>query len=255
MASSNDQSRPDVLEEGEVFFAYLPRVEEQDPSALSDIQQFAMVLRPDGGDKSRLLVLGRKRLPGTPSHERHWGFVDRVADDAADIEKDMRGADYETKARGEQRQPAARPAGEGVYALSLEDGQMRLSYALELPEEPDKAQKALKIAPEASYALSIKNPEKGQPKGAGLREGDKADYPEKLQEEFRGRRFAREDARLLDYEGAEFVLVGARKDLEAAYDIDLGTEHETYESAEIMRQLRMKKSRHPVKPLFEGRWA
>ncbi|WEX74108.1 hypothetical protein PYH37_001484 [Sinorhizobium numidicum] len=214
-----------------------------------------MVLRPHGGEKVRLMVVGRKRLPDAERHERHWGFVEAIADSAKDLEKGLRAQSYGTRTRGERTQPAARPAGEGVYAVTLEDGQMHLSFALELPAKPGEVQKAFRIAPEASYALSIKNPEKGKPVNAGLREEDEADYPRRLQEEFRGRRFAREDVRLLDFEGAEFILIGARSNPEAEYGLDLDTHDEDYQHAEVIRRLRMVKSRHPIKPLFEGRWA
>jgi hypothetical protein len=50
---------------------------------------------------------------------------------------------------------------------------------------------------------------------------------------------ASEDPRLLDYEGAEFVLIGARSDPERAYDIDIETEHETARKADIFRPLKM----------------
>jgi hypothetical protein len=60
--------------------------------------------------------------------------------------------------------------------------------------------------------------------------------------------------RLLDYEGAEFILIGARRDPETAYDIALDTEKEDYAHADIINRLRMVKSRHPVAPLFEGTW-
>lgn len=63
----------------------------------------------------------------------------------------------------------------------------------------------------------MKNPEVGSPPGAGLEEDEDADYPERLQQEFRGRRFVREEVRLLDFEGAEFILVGAVKNPERAY--------------------------------------
>ncbi|GAB1582770.1 hypothetical protein [Phyllobacterium phragmitis] len=131
---------------------------------------------------------------------------------------------------------------------------MHLSYALELPERPGEVQKAFRIAPEASYVLSVKNPEKGSPANAGLRKQDQADYPDKLQKEFRGRRFDREDVELLDFEGAEFLLVGARTNPEVAYGVELDTDAADYEHADTVRRLRMVKSRHPVKPLFEGRW-
>jgi len=53
---------------------------------------------------------------------------------------------------------------------------------------------------------------------------------------------------LLDYAGAEFILVGARDDPESAYGMVLPSDHQ----AEVLRELRLAKSR--VKPLFEGKW-
>lgn len=249
MASQNDQEA-DVVERGDIFFLYRPKVEEDDPSSLSDVQRFFMVLRPEHG-KMRLLVVGRKRLPDARRHERNWGFVGKLTQSASVIEKDLREETYETKTRGEQRQPAARPAGEGRYVIAVKDGQMHLAYALEEPEQPGEVQRAFKIAPEASFALSVKNPETGSPRNAGLSEDQEADYPDRLQREFRGRRFDREDVRLLDAEGAEFVLVGARMDPEDAYDVDIEKGHRP----DVLRELHMAKSRHPVRPLFEGKWA
>jgi hypothetical protein len=166
MARTDDR-KTEVLEEGDIFFLYRPAVEEDEPSGLADVQRFYVVLRPQGG-RLRLLVMGRKRLPDVEQHERTWGFVAMVANAADTIEKEMQEADYETKTRGKRRLPAARPAGEGVYAVTLEDGQMHLSYSLELPERPKEVQQEFNIAPEASYALSVKNPEAGQPRAAGL---------------------------------------------------------------------------------------
>lgn len=250
-----DKDRDDVLEQGDIFFFYRPRVEEDDPEALGDVQRFHVVLRPEGGSKTRLLTVARKRLPDIGRHEREWGFVDAVSDDATAIARSLREEVYETKTRGERRRPAARPAGEGVYAIALVDGQMHLVYLLELPDEPGEAQEALNIAPEASFALSVKNPEKGQPVAAGLRDEDKADYPQRLQELFRGRRFDQEDLALLDYEGAEFVLIGAREDPRRAYDIALDAEREDYDHSDTLTKLRLAKSRQPIRPLVEGDWA
>jgi hypothetical protein len=252
MAAKENNTK--IVERGDIFFLFRPRVDEDQPSNRNDVQRFFVVLHPEGQAKFRLLVVGRKRQPDIGKHERNWGFVELVKGSAEAIERELREESYETKTRGERRQPPVRPAGEGVYAITLEDGQMHLSYALELPEKPGEVQKTLKIPPEASYALSVKNPEKGGPAGAGLRESKKADYPEKLQKEFRGRRFAREDVRMLDFPGAEFLMVGARTDPERAYGVELETEKEDHQHADTIRELRMVKSRHPVRPLFEGRW-
>ena len=142
------------------------------------------------------MIVGRKRLPDAESHERNWGFVTLVSDDASDIEKELREEHYETRTRGGQDQPAARPAGEGVYVItregSPETGQMHLAYELELPETPGAVQKAFRIAPKAAFALSVKNPSKGSPANAGLAKAQTVDFPKKLQEAFRDRRFESE---------------------------------------------------------------
>jgi hypothetical protein len=88
----------------------------------------------------------------------------------------------------------------------------------------------------------------------GLSEHEKAEFPDHLQGEFGERRFEREDPRLLDFAGAEFILVGARSNPEGAYGVELPTEHEADIRADIIRELHLEKSRHPVKPLFEGKW-
>jgi len=194
-------------------------------------------------------------MPDPDNHERVWGFVETIAKDAKAVEKGLRREDYETETRGEQTQPAARPAGEGVYAITAEDGQMHLSYDLELPDERGDVQAAFNIEPQASYALSVKNPEKGQPEVAGLSPERKAEYPKDMQEKFRDRRWDREHPVLLDWEGAEFVLVGARRNPEQAYGVDLKAEDEDYRSADARRRLGLVKSRHPVAPLLEGDWA
>jgi hypothetical protein len=116
-------------------------------------------------------------------------------------------------------------------------------------------QKAFNIPEEASLAISIANPEKrGGPRTAQLGEAQEAEYPKELQKGFRGRKFATDDPRLLDYEGAQIVLIGAREDPERAYDIDLQPAKETEGSADVFKQLRFAKSRHPVAPLLSGEW-
>lgn len=244
----------EVLETGNIYFLYRPRIQEEQPEGMEDIQRFYVVLKPEGGKNYRLMVLGRKRMPEIGGHERNWGFVNRVTGSAKEIEQELGPAAYETKTRGKRELPAARPAGEGVYAFVQKGRSMHLAYALELPEKPREAQEELNIAPEGSLVLSVKNPEKGSPRAAGLKEEQKADYPKSLQREFGGRRFAPTDPRLLDYEGAEFIMIGAREDVTEDLAVELRPEDESEGSADVFRQLHLKKSQHPVEPLFSGHW-
>ena len=75
-----------------------------------------------------------------------------------------------------------------------------------------------------------------------------------MQAEFRGRRFAREDVRLLDVDNAEFILIGARTDPERAYDIDLDTAVTAQPRTKALAGLRLGGTGIPIKPLFEGVW-
>lgn len=246
---------PDILEHGDIYFFYRPKVETDEAAGPEDVQRFHIVLCPEEQPRRfRLLTIGRKRLPDIPGHERTWGFVDRIASAGREIEQELREGTYRTKTRGERTRPAARPAGEGVYALVRENHKLYLAYELELPERPGAVQKDFKIPPRGSFALSIKNPEKPAPPNVGLERREEAHYPERLQREFRDRRFAAEDPRLLDFEGAEFVLVGARLDPERELAIDLEGDHETPGTADIVRQLHLERSQHPFEPLLQGEW-
>jgi hypothetical protein len=257
-------SGPEVVEQGNIYFLYRPKVraagedegDEEEVAAedIEDVQNFYIVLKPQGGP-FRLINLGRKRLPDIEGHERLWGFVEKVADFGTKIEEELQRETYKTKTRGERVRPAARPAGEGVYALVRQGNKLHLVWALERPKKPGPVQKAFNIPEEASLAISIANPERrGEPRTAQLSEAQRPDYPKALQEEFRGRRFATEDPRLLNYEGAEIIFVGARDNPEEAYHIDLQPEEESESTAEIFKELRLAKSRHPVEPLLRGEW-
>ena len=256
--TEQDQSS-EILEEGHIYFAYRPKVhaadEDEEPvEGIDDVQNFYLVLKPQGG-RFRLIKVGRKRLPDIEGHERNWGFVEMIADSGKEIEEELQRDAYETKTRGERVLPAARPAGEGVYALLRGGSRMHLAWAVELPNKPGPVQKAFNIPEEASLAISIANPEKrAGPRTAQLSEEQQADYPKELQKEFRGRKFTTEDPRLLDYEGAQIVFIGAREDPERAYAIDLQPEKESESSADIFKQLRFARSRHPVEPLLAGEW-
>ncbi|MFW6202585.1 MAG: hypothetical protein ACOC8B_08400, partial [Gemmatimonadota bacterium] len=162
---------------------------------------------------------------------------------------------YRTKTRGERRVPAARPAGEGVYAIARHGDHTHLVYILELPEQPGEVQRELNVDERASYILSIANPERPAPKGAGLGEKQAAEFPKGLQSKFEGRRFIPADPpKFLDHEGAELLLIGAARRPLKELDIRLEAEDEDAHSAEIFRELGLEREEHPTRPLFEGKW-
>lgn len=246
-----------TLEQGNIYFFYRPKVEEDEPGSVSDVQRFYMVLSPRDKDRYRLAIVGRKRLPDPDEsgQQRYWCFVQKVSNRPDTIKQELQEATYSTKTRGLRRLPAARPAGEGVYRILRHDDHTHLVYALELPKQPAEVQDAFAIENEASYIISVKNPAKVAPSDAGLPQEGKADYPERLQEIFHERRFADLDPPdFLDYPGAEFVVVAASQDVDEELGARLHPQSETGSGADIFQDLRLDKSAHPVKPLFEGRW-
>ena len=242
-----------IVEKGDIFFLYRPRIDSGKVRSFEDVQRVYVVLRPARKHpRMRLLTVGRKRLPEIESHERSWGFVDLVTGSQRVLARVLGEERHETETRGTRTLPAARPAGEGVYALVRIGSRLFLAYEIEPPGRPGAVQGALNIARRAVLALSIKNPEARMPPGVGLREEEEADYPPQLLRELRGRRFASEDPRLLDCAGAEFVLVGAAADPERADDRT--GEQETPDSADLLSALHLARDHQPIEPLITGSW-
>jgi len=254
--SSGTAPATTVLERGDIFFAYRPKIDVGAAHDLADVQRLYMILSPHGRRPHRLIVIGEKRLPALNSSDRRtWAFVDKVAARAEEVEDQLDPRTYETQTRGERHVPPARPAAEGVYALVLHHEHTHLAYALELPPTPGEVQRALNIVQEGSYIVAVKNPEAPSPEGVGLDETRRARLPSGLRACFRGRRFIPVDPpELLDYEGVEIVLVGARANVKEELGIDLEPAHETAATAEIFRELKLEASLHPLRPLFEGKW-
>jgi hypothetical protein len=245
-----------VLEDGDIYFLYRPRVEEEHVDSLAEVQRLLVVLHPWHGRHLRLLVVGRKRLPGIEEHDRFWGFVDTVVDRPEQLHEALQRRAYRTRTRGERVQPAARPAAEGAYVIARHDDHTHLAYQVELPHRAGPAQHDLGIEPEASYIVTVKNPQAPSPPGTGLPSAGKARLPGRLQAMFHGRRFAPLDPPgFLDHPGTEIVLIGAAHDASAELDLDLDAEVEHAERNTIFDDLRIGQRERPVSPLFVGEWA
>ncbi len=244
-----------VLERGDIFFLYRPRVDRREARSLDDVQRLYVILRSRGRDEYRRLVIGRKRMPKAGAHERYWAFVDRVARDPGAIIDDLREVRYTTRTRGERALSPARPAGEGVYAIVAHDDHSHLAYRLELPARVGEVQHDLRIEPEASYVAAVRNPGVRPPPGVGVSARARLEYPEELQAHFGGRRFAPLVPAFLDHAGTELVLIGAGGDVSAALGIELDAERESLRTADLFTDLALDRREHPIAPLIDGAWS
>lgn len=246
----------ELLEKGHIYFFYRPKIDAKDAiESKEDVQNFYCALSPKDDKYTRLLIIGQEALPDLSNHEKFWSFVTRASTSKKQIREELESYSYETETRGEREQPPARPCGEGIYRIVKHDDHTHLVYALELPKKRSDVQKALNIKREGNYIISVKNPEKGQPKNAGLSKDQKADFPKRLEEKFEDRRFVPLDpADFLNYENAEILFIGVDKGVKDELGIDLNPKNKSKNNADIFKDLHIDKEENPIEPMLTGKW-
>ncbi|TVP54173.1 MAG: hypothetical protein EA349_12115 [Halomonadaceae bacterium] len=238
-----------LLEQGEVFFFYRSKVNQAEIAGLDDVQRFYLILVPDHQGLARLFVVGKKHLPDIirdrpVAATREW-VMNTLTERPDKVGEALRPIVYQTETRGEQHEGEAIPAGIGRYALFERKGSTRLGYRLTQPETPGPAQKALGILPESSLVISVRNPDVEVP---GFPD-DKPAYPQSLQDKFAHKRWINvDDPRLLNYEHAQLLLVGAHASLEQA-DIDLTGKPDLYQTLGVSH------GEWQEEPMVEGEFA
>ena len=263
-----EEKESEVIEHGDIFFFYRPKVDTEEVQDIEDVQRFYMITSPIGEGKRqsnkniyRLFLVGQKQLPEivegkSTSKERNWALNTLTTSNADDIHKELLAAEYTTETRGKRRIAAAVPAGEGKYSIVKHDGHTELAYLLELPEVPGSTQREFEIRKEASYIVSVKNPDAKVPGFMTFSSSKRPEYPKHILEKFGDRRWISiEDPDLINYENTQLLLIGARKkDVEEELGIDIDEQRETEKSADIFKELKIRKQEVPLKPLLKGKF-
>ncbi|KAG0035353.1 hypothetical protein BGZ82_005311 [Podila clonocystis] len=230
-----------VLEKGQAYFFYRPKIDVDQPSGPEDVQKLYLLLSPDeaigrlktaekskgkntskssGNDKAhhRLIIIPRKSLPmkGQKYNQpgsRNWAFVDTASPDLSAIEKNLGEYTYSTKTRGDRTQSAARLVAEAryelIYNLDHRPHTSHFIYNLEVPVEPGPVQVAFNIEKAGQFMIQVKNPqiktpatERGAQRYASLK-GAAAKLPKHLQSKFQGIR--QEEVRYRPVDTPEFL--------------------------------------------------
>jgi hypothetical protein len=254
----------EIIEQGDIFFFYRPKVDTEEVEHIKDVQRFYMITSPEKRNKNiyRLFLIGQKQLPEivegrSTSKERNWALNVLITSNSEDIRRELLPAEYTTETRGKRRIAAAVPVGEGKYCIVKHDNHTELAYILELPKIPGPTQREFEIKKEASYIISVKNPDVTIPGYAAFSTEDKKpNYPKYLRERFGDRRWIDvEDPDLLNYENTQVLLIGARKkDVEEELGIEINEQRETDKSADMFKELKIRKEQVPLKPLLEGKF-
>jgi hypothetical protein len=289
--NNNHESAAEVLEKGDIFFFYRPKANVVndgsggDVKSIEDIRRFFMVTAStitaaadntgskyqeqidntnrttsiEEGESSRyrLFVIGKKSLPEIRTtearrSERYWAKVGGIFENPQELTNELLADEF-------RKGDAARPVGEGKYAIVKHQDHAELAYVLEMPEEPGEAQRELGIEKEASYIISVINPKVPVPAGYPSSE-EPPNYPESILKEFgQNENFVSlaRDLRFINFQNAQMILVGARegKDvIQKEFGIDIKEEKETVHSADVFSKLKIEKDRVPIKPLIEGKF-
>src|ERR671933_1888666 len=206
-----NHTKAEILEQGDIYFFYRPKKAAEEVKGIEDVRRFFMVTAPEDGQLYRLFVIGKKSLPEVRktearASERYWARVGGVFKDANEITKELLSDEF-------RKGDAARPVGEGKYAIIKHGNHAELAYILEMPKEPGEAQQELGIEKEASYIISIINPKVPVPAGYPSSE-EPPNYPESILKEFGENEnfisLAR-DLRFINFQNAQMILVGARE--------------------------------------------
>jgi hypothetical protein len=256
----NRDTSSEIREQGGIFFFYRSKVGTEEVEDLNDVQRFYMVTVPEENTKYRLFLIGQKQLPEilegkSASEEKNWALNILATSNPNDIRKELMPAEYTTETRGKRRLGAAVPAGEGKYVIAKHDNHTELAYVLELPESPGPTQREFEIKKQASYIISVKNPDVKVPGFAAFSSEDrKPEYPKHLKEKFGNRRWIDiEEPGFLNYENTQLLLIGAKKNnVEEELGIDIDEEKETERSADLFKELKVRKDQVPLKPLLKG---
>src|SRR5919106_1650408 len=195
-----DKNSVETIEQGDIFFFYRPKVDTEEVKDIKDVQRFYMVTSPEEEEEKkndiyRLFLIGQKQLPEiiedkSTSEEKNWALNILTTSNPDDIHKELLPAEYTTETKGKRRLAAAAPAGEGKYVIAKHDSHTELAYILELPEIPGPTQREFEIKKEASYIISVKNPDIHVSGFAAFSSSDKKpEYPKNLKEKFGDRRW------------------------------------------------------------------
>jgi hypothetical protein len=210
------------LEQGSIAFLYRPRVEEQDPDELDDVQRLLLLLSPEGSAFERLIAVGRKRLPSSARRDRFWGFVDLVLT-PYDMHAALGAQVYGTKTRGLRHLPATKEFATGTYEVETHGPHAHFRWHVERFAYDDPVAAEIPVEHEADYILTIANPDPAlwglvEPPDLQTALFDDLElhvtmptpFPPALQERFSNRKYAQLDTtEWLDHPGAELVFVGA----------------------------------------------
>ncbi len=241
-----------ILGKGDLYIFYRPKVNNEHPSSLGDVQRFYLVLKFENDTKYIVIAVGKKKFPDAETNRLAFAFVDHVASNRAQLMEHLKEKSYSTPTVGDRHQPAARALGEGTFLFAQHAHMACFDYALH-PQELKESQAAFNIKDKAHYLVQVKNPERDHEKG--LNAEDQADYPQKLLSDFKGYKFIPlTNLEYLRYPVAELLLIDDQSASEEFSATDIDTSLRSFSHTEIEKELKSDRANFVPDPLRTGDW-
>ena len=264
--ANNNGSRAEILEQGDIYFFYRPKKGAEEVRGIEDVRRFFMVTAPEEQENNskknrlyRLFIIGKKSLPEireteARASEKYWARVAGIFKDPNEPTKELLSDEF-------RKGDAARPVGEGKYAIVKHQNHAELAYILEMPNKPGEAQNELGIEKEASYVILVINPKVPRSSVGSLPSTEEpVKYPEEVLKEFdENENFVSlaKDTKFIDYQNAQIILIGSREGrdvIKSEIGIKIAQESpQQQQSADIFNKLKVRKDQVPIRPLTEGK--
>ena len=110
------ENSAEIIEQGDIFFFYRPKIDTEEVEGIEDVQRFYMVTssiedvesKKKKEGKYRLFLVGQKQLSEivegrSTSKERNWALNILTTSNPEDIHKELLPAEYTTETRGKRR--------------------------------------------------------------------------------------------------------------------------------------------------------
>ena len=264
--ANNNDNRTEILEQGDIYFFYRPKKGAEEVRGIEDVRRFFMVTAPEEQENNskknrlyRLFIIGKKSLPEireteARASEKYWARVAGIFKDPNELTKELLSDEF-------RKGDAARPVGEGKYAIVKHQNHAELAYILEMPNKPGEAQNELGIEKEASYVILVINPKVPRSSVGSLPSTEEpVKYPEEVLKEFdENENFVSlaKDTKFIDYQNAQIILIGSREGrdvIKSEIGIKIAQESpQQQQSADIFNKLKVRKDQVPIRPLTEGK--
>ncbi|HEX2956478.1 MAG TPA: hypothetical protein VHO70_06595 [Chitinispirillaceae bacterium] len=240
-------------EDGHIYFFYRPKAIEA--HSIDDVASLLVVLRPLDSKTFRLISLDTPRLPVEGDNfNMTVGHVEKADAKQHVIVHELAEKSVMVGGVPQVKKAAARPCGEGVYTIVIQENRAHLVYVLELPRVDGRLRDALRIGTEGNLVIGVYNP-----LFEVTPEEEPATHKPNLDETLKANLgtdhiIYHHLPQLLNYSHVKLAIFKESSAETNYIQKQLHPLKDTQQTADIFSDLKLQKEKYPVLPLLRGEW-